>query len=187
MNLAQGTPQVDIFLDNYRVLKALSFAQATPYQQTMQKEYGLAVRETCVPSTPHALADVPTRFLSQYYYTVALMGSAKNLHVVQLNDDPALPGRGKARIRLLNAVPDAPPLSLGVGGMTLFSCIPYGVGSDYCTITQCPGPISIYTSNGAAVTTIEPPAPNVRVYTVVLYGSYCDAGRLYYMIMGERD
>jgi len=168
VHLAPGVPPVDVYLGDLLFRRALPYAQPTPYLTVMGRSYNMAVRPSGPASTPTPLTVSPVRIYPQFYYTYLIVDTPQGVQVITLYDDPGLPSSGKTRVRFVNVMRYAPPLSLSRGDNVLVRDLPFGQVSNYQTIPASGGEYTIM--GGARVLRIPSPPNRARVYTIVTYG-----------------
>ena len=124
-----GGPAVDVMVDGAPVAQGLAFGAATEYAALPAGDHQVQV----LPSgqtTP--LIDAAVTAEAGAASIVAVVGTpdAPQAQVLNVNLDATT--AGQARIRLLNAVPDAGELSVGIaGGDNLFENVAFQSASDY--------------------------------------------------------
>jgi len=124
-----GGPPVDVTVDGAPVATGLAFGAATEYAALPAGDHQVQV----LPSgETTALIDTTVTAEAGKAYIVAVLGTATapEAQVLDVNLDQTT--QGQARIRLLNAVPDAGELNVGIaGGDNLFENVAFKATSDY--------------------------------------------------------
>lgn len=124
-----GGPAVDVMVDGSPVAQGLAFGAATEYAALPAGDHQVQVLPAG-ETTP--LIDTTVTAEAAKAYIVAVLGTAQapEAQVLEVNLDATTVGQ--ARIRLLNAVPDAGELSVGIaGGDNLFENVGFKATSDY--------------------------------------------------------
>jgi Domain of unknown function (DUF4397) len=135
VHLAAGAPNADVYVDGTRMVAAVPFKTASKYHRTPASVHTLTVRPagSSANSAPAASARVSVQ--SGSAYTVVLLGAAQQLQVRVAKDDFSAPPAGKAKLRIVNAAPQSPPLDIGVvGGPTLFRNVTFGMISNFVAV-----------------------------------------------------
>lgn len=124
-----GGPAVDVMVDGAPVAEGLAFGAATEYAALPSGDHQVQVLPAG-ETTP--LVDTTVTAEGGKAYIVAVLGTADapEAQVLDVNLDATT--AGQARIRLLNAVPDAGELNVGIaGGDNLFENVAFKATSDY--------------------------------------------------------
>jgi len=135
VHLSAGAPRVDVYVDGTRMIAAVPFKTASKYHRMPASAHTLALRPagSAANSTPAASQRVSV--LPGVAYTVVLLGTPAQLQVRVAKDDFSAPPPGKARLRVVNAAPQSPPLDIGVaGGPVLFRNVTFGMVSDFVAV-----------------------------------------------------
>jgi hypothetical protein len=135
VHLAAGAPNADVYVDGTRMAAAVPFKTASKYHRMPASVHTLTVRPagSSANSAPAASARVSVQ--SGSAYTVVLLGAAQQLQVRVAKDDFSAPPAGKAKLRIINAAPQSPPLDIGVaGGPTLFRNVTFGMVSNFVPV-----------------------------------------------------
>jgi Domain of unknown function (DUF4397) len=135
VHLAAGVPNADVYVDGTRMVAAVPFKTASKYHRMPASVHTLTVRPagSTVNSAPAASARVSVQ--PGTAYTVVLLGAPQQLQARIAKDDFSAPPSGKAKLRIINAAPQSPPLDIGIaGGPTLFRNVTFGMISNFITI-----------------------------------------------------
>jgi hypothetical protein len=151
----------------------VSYKTVTPYGEVVAPSpaftYGFSVAEAgedCSAAVPLADVDMPNT------YTMVVLDTYANLDYLVLDDNVAAPLNGNAKLRFVNASPDAGALDVVAGAQTLFANVPFkGVGA---FIEVLPGAYTVdFMSSGKGEKAL-PPADIVlnsgSVYTLYAMG-----------------
>jgi hypothetical protein len=173
LNVAPGASPLDIYLNTYRIAAGVPYGQATGYRAIMQQDYSAGIRPAGSPLSDAPLVATPLRLRSQYYYTLAVLGVPGDLRLVPLADDPAIPPSGQVRVRVLNALYGAPPLTVAnAQGTPLFAATPYGMVTPYRLLPLTGyGPVTVTAGNAPPLLRVLAPTEQARVYTLVIAGN----------------
>jgi Domain of unknown function (DUF4397) len=135
VHLAAGAPKADVYVDGTRMMAAVPFKTASKYHRLPASTHTLTIRPagSTANSAPAASARVTVQ--PGAAYTVVLLGAPQQLQVKITKDDFSAPPSGKARLRIVNAAPQSPPLDIGIaGGPTLFRNVTFGTISNFVTV-----------------------------------------------------
>ena len=95
--------------DILRTPNGVNFGEATGYNKTFPGDQDVEIKSTSGEAT---LATSHTQFDAFNSYTFFLVGQNSSLGLVTVTDDLAAPTAGKAKIRYVNAAPNAPSATL---------------------------------------------------------------------------
>ena len=124
------------------------------------------------------------------HYTVVILPGAKDkpAAIRVLSDDLVPPSEGKAKVRVVNASPDAGKVAVFVGGRTsaLVKGVAVETASDYSEIDPVQGTLEVRQDNAVVAsvpnTSIEPGT----LYTVFLMGRMADHRGLEALVTADR-
>lgn len=189
VNLMPGSPPVDVFLDSTREVQCLPYGSATDYEAIMQKSYELTLRFAGMPRGFLPAGEFDVQFLSQFYYTVGILGTPECPRLVVLDDDPTLPKCGSARVRYLNAALGVPATGLALAsGAPVFPVMPYGTATGYANLPNGYGPFTVIsTANEYTMKSVPAVPTSPRVYTLVVFGDTPRGFPMTTMMLIERE
>jgi len=127
VHLSAGVPAVDLYVDGAKTVSAVPFKTASKYRSLPAGTHTLAVRPVGASrdSTPVTSLRTPVRAGAPY--TTALLGSAEASRAVVAKDDFSAPPAGRAKLRIIDAAPQSPPLDIAVAdGPVLFRDVKFG-------------------------------------------------------------
>jgi Domain of unknown function (DUF4397) len=134
VHLSAGAPRVDLDVDGTRMLSAVPFRTASRYARMPAGTHTLVVRSGGSASST-AAASARMSAQAGAAYTAFLLGSPTQPQVRVAKDDFSAPPPGKAKLRIVNAAPQSPPLDIGIaGGSVLFRNVGFGRVSGFVTI-----------------------------------------------------
>ena len=135
VHLAPGAPTADVYVDGARVMAAVPFKTASKYHRTAASVHTLTIRPAGSSAASAPAASARVSVAPGAAYTVVLLGAPQQLQVKVAKDDFSAPPSGKAKLRIVNAAPQSPPLDIGVaGGPTPFRNVTYGTISNFETV-----------------------------------------------------
>jgi hypothetical protein len=135
VHLAPGVPTADVYVDGTRMMAAVPFKTASKYHRTGASVHTLTIRPAGSTTASAPAASARVSVLPGAAYTVVLLGTPRQLQVKVAKDDFSAPPSGKAKLRIVNAAPQSPPLDIGVaGGPTVFRNVTYGMISNFETV-----------------------------------------------------
>ncbi|HVD14415.1 MAG TPA: DUF4397 domain-containing protein [Actinomycetota bacterium] len=135
VHLAPGAPKADVYIDGTRLVAAVPYKTASKYHRMPASVHTLTIRPAGSTANSAPAASARVSVLPGAAYTVVLLGAPQRLQVKMAKDDFSAPPSGKAKLRIVNAAPQSPPLDIGIaGGPTLFSNVTFGMISNFATI-----------------------------------------------------
>jgi len=172
VHAAEQVPAVDVFLDGKAVLENVGFVSVSNYLEVPAGAHKVALAPTG-QGEAEALITKDVTVEAGKAYTVAGLGR-DDARLEVYNDDLSVPEAGKARVRTIHTLPDAPSVDVEViGGPTIFENITFPNASDYAEIDV--GTYSLQlVANGA--NTVFKQWPNrdyeaSTIYDVIVFGS----------------
>ncbi len=166
-------PELGICQNGVALFDTVQFKEVTPYSPVTAPypdfTYGfssITAGGDCGAGVPLADVDLPNTF------TVVTLNTYYNLESLVLDDNVAAPVNGKAKLRFVNASPDAGALDVVAGAQTLFANVPFkGVGA---FIEVLPGAYTVDFISAGKDEKALPPADIVlnsgSVYTLYAMG-----------------
>jgi hypothetical protein len=128
-------PNVDVYVDDSKVLSDVPFRAVSDYLALPVGEYTVTVTATGKPDT---VVFEETLTVEKAAYSIAAIGelSEKTQKPLVLADDATKPADDTAKVRLVHASPDAPAVDVTVKGadLTLFDGVGFGEHSDYVEV-----------------------------------------------------
>ncbi|MXV16090.1 DUF4397 domain-containing protein [Hufsiella ginkgonis] len=174
-NASPGPLAVNFYLDNLLVNgPALAFTQQSDYilAYTGQRKFDITVG-----GTNQVLATQTLSFTNNHYYTAFIAGSNSAPVVVVTDDDLAAPASGKAKIRLVQMIPDATSVDLNVsGGATLFADQAFKSASAFAAIDPGTYNFTVQASDAASAALNNITIQAGKSYTVVARGMIAGNG-----------
>jgi Domain of unknown function (DUF4397) len=150
VHLAPGTPTVDVYVDGTKLVGAVPFKTASKYHRMPASTHALVIRPTGSASTSAASERISV--LPGTAYTVALLGTPAQLQARVAKDDFSAPPPGSARLRIIDAAPQSPPLDIGIaGGPTLFRNVTFGMISEFVTVKAGMFSLEVREAGGSTV------------------------------------
>jgi len=167
-------PKVDILNGDKKVFEELAYKDVTPYAPVPAGEVTFAVVET-TKTTPRLL-EVKVKLEAGKRYTIAAMGTAKQLQGQVLNDDFNI-DPNQATVRVVHASADTPAVDVAVkGGTVLFKGLSFGKASAFTGVKEGTYDLEV---RPAGKTEVALPLSGLafasgKVYTVFAVGSSAD-------------
>jgi hypothetical protein len=170
-NLSQGTPE-DVYLysfgdpQNPTVLMNEGYGSVSSYMQLSAGEYTVAVRPVGVAAS--SPASITTSFMvgAGTNYTVASLGSAAGRRLQVLQDQIAAPN-GEALVRVIQASPKQPQVSVSIGADTLARQLALGSVTTYQTVQPGTLTVAFSTPDGHAAMPVTLAAGSVHTIVVL--------------------
>jgi hypothetical protein len=135
VHLSADAPKVDLYVDGTMTLAGVSFKTASRYRSLPAGAHTLAVRPAGSSPTSTPAASVRASVRAGAPYTAVLLGPMAGLKTVVVRDDFAAPPAGRAKLRVIDAAPQSPPLDIAVaGGPVLFRDVRFGEVTPFVTV-----------------------------------------------------
>lgn len=172
VHAAEPVPAVDVFLDGTAVLKNAGFLSVSDYLDVPAGQHKVSL----VPAGQNedaALLTVDVTVEGGQAYTVAGVGR-DDVQIKLYNDDVSAPPAGKARIRAIHTLADAPSVDVeDPSGQRIFENIAFPNASNYAEIDA--GTYSLrLVANGANTVFKQWPNREYKagaIYDVIVFGS----------------
>ena len=134
-HFSSDAPPVDVYVDGKPKLRNVPFQAMSDYLTLAAGAHTFDVRAAGAASTAAPAVTVTQDFAAGKTYTVAAIGPLATIQGKAFEDNLAVPGAGKARIRVIHSTPSAPSVDVAVkGGAILFPKLAYGTASDYAEV-----------------------------------------------------
>jgi len=172
VHAAEQVPAVDVFVDGTAVLKNVGFVSVSDYLDVPAGDHKVAL----VPSgqgQDAALLTTDVTVEGGKAYTVLGVGR-DDVQIKLYNDDISTPAAGKARVRTIHTLADAPSVDVEViGGPRIFENIAFPNASNYAEIDAGAYNLQLV-ANGANTVFKQWPNREYKagvVYDVIVFGS----------------
>lgn len=127
VHLSAGVPAVDLYVDGAKTVSAVPFKTASKYRSLPAGTHTLAVRPVGASRDSTPVTSLRTSVRAGAPYTTALLGSVEASRAVVAKDDFSAPPAGRAKLRIIDAAPQSPPLDIAVAdGPVLFRDVKFG-------------------------------------------------------------
>jgi hypothetical protein len=135
VHLSADAPKVDLYVDGTRTVAAVPFKTASRYRSLPAGAHTLTVRPAGSAPTSTPAASVRASVRAGAPYTAVLLGPMAQLKAMVVKDDFAAPPAGRAKLRVIDAAPQSPPLDIAVaGGPVLFRDVRFGEVTRFVTV-----------------------------------------------------
>jgi hypothetical protein len=179
VHLSADAPEVDLYVDGTRTLSAVSFKSASRYRSLPAGAHTLAVRPagSAPGSTP--AASVRASLRAGAPYSAVLLGTMAQLKAVVVKDDFAAPPAGRAKLRVIDAAPQSPPLDIAVAdGPVLFRDVRFGEVTPFVTVAAGSMSMEVRASGTTRVLFTQGAARIPAGMIVTLAGTISAAGQI---------
>lgn len=174
VNAVEGGDAVSVALRGQSLFPAVAAGAVTAYQQVA---LNLADFTVHVQGWPDGmmLAEKDRLLLDGNRYTVMLVADDATKRSLRVVSDNVIPDSGKARVRVLNAAPNSPPLDVTVAGSkgALFTGVAFKKGGGYSDVQ--PGAVTLeFRGTGKTNVLLTVPGLNLRrgtATTIVVSGT----------------
>ena len=134
-HFSSDAPPVDVYVDGKPKLRNVPFQAMSDYLTLAAGAHTFDVRAAGAAATAAPAVTVTQDFAAGKTYTVAAIGPLASIQGKAFEDNPGVPGAGKARIRVIHSTPSAPSVDVAVkGGAILFPKLAFGTASDYAEV-----------------------------------------------------
>jgi Domain of unknown function (DUF4397) len=135
VHLSADAPKVDLYVDGTKTLEAVPFKTASKYRAMPAGTHTLAVRPAGSAATSTPTASVRASVRAGAPYSAVLLGPMAQLQAVVVGDDFTAPPAGRAKLRVIDAAPQSPPLDIAVAdGPVLFRDVRFGEVTPFETV-----------------------------------------------------
>jgi hypothetical protein len=184
-----GGAVADVFAGDEVAFNQLGYRSLTPYRELPAERITFRVRPAG-KDRQDPLAEEGESLAKGKHYTVVILPGLKDKPAALkvLSDDIVPPSEGKAKIRVVNASPDAGDVAVFVGGRSapLVKGVSVETASDYAETEPLQGTLEVHHDKKMLVdapnTTLEPGA----LYTVFLMGRLADKRGLETLVTADR-
>jgi len=179
IHLTAGTPKVDLYVDGARTVAAVPFKTASRYHSLPAGAHTLAIRPAGSSAGSTPLASARATITAGAPYSAVLLGAAAQLKAVVVKDDFAAPPAGRAKLRIIDAAPQSPPLDIAVAdGPVLFRDVRFGEVSPFITVAAGRMAVEVRAAGTSRVLFTQGAAPIPAGMIVTLAGTISAAGRI---------
>lgn len=179
IHLSAGVPKVDLYVDGTRTVAGVPFRTASRYHSLPAGAHTLAIRPagSAAGSTP--LASARASITAGAPYSAVLMGASAQLKAVVAKDDFTAPPAGRAKLRIVDAAPQSPPLDIAVAdGPVLFRDVRFGEVSPFITVAAGRMAMEVRAAGTSRVLFTQGAAPIPAGMIVTLAGTISAAGQI---------
>jgi Domain of unknown function (DUF4397) len=179
VHLSADTPKVDLYVDGTRTLAGVPFKTASRYRSLPAGAHTLAVRPAGSAPTSTPLASVRVSVRAGTPYSAVLLGPTAQLKAVVVKDDFSAPPAGRAKLRVIDAAPQSPPLDIAVaGGRVLFRDLRFGEVTPFITVAAGSFGMEVRAAGTSRVLFTQGEARMPAGMIVTLAGTITAAGRI---------
>lgn len=177
-HLSPDAPNVDVYVDNARVLEDVPFTAVSGYLRVPAKTQMIEVY--VAGTTINPVINTTLTWLPNQAYTVAATGlvGSNDLAPIVLVDDRSGDPNGNAHVRFVHTSPDAPAVNIRIagGGPVLFENVSFREFADYIGVAAATYNLEVVlTSNGQVVLEIPgielSSSTNYTVFAIGLAGN----------------
>jgi Domain of unknown function (DUF4397) len=179
IHLSAGVPKVDLYVDGTRTVAGVPFRTASRYHSLPAGAHTLAIRPagSAAGSTP--LASARASITAGAPYSAVLMGASAQLKAVVAKDDFTAPPAGRAKLRIVDAAPQSPPLDIAVAdGPVLFRDVRFGEVSPFIAVAAGRMAMEVRAAGTSRVLFTQGAAPIPAGMIVTLAGTISAAGQI---------
>ena len=135
VHLTAGVPAADLYVDGTRTVAAVPFKTASRYRSLPAGAHTHSIRPAGASASSEPVASVRASIRAGAPYTAALLGGATASRAVVVKDDFAAPPAGRAKLRIIDAAPQSPPLDVAIAdGPVLFRDVRFGEVTPFVTV-----------------------------------------------------
>jgi hypothetical protein len=168
VHASPDAPNVDILVDDAVVASDVAFKGVLPYTAVNAGDRNIKVNAT---GTATSVIDATVPLSGGTDYTVLAVGFLADIEPLLLVDDLTDPTPGNAKVRVVHASPDAPPVDVLVDDVVVLTNVAFTDSSDYLEVPAGTANIKVNAA-GAATTVIDADVPLVdgSIYTIIAVG-----------------
>ncbi len=174
LHASPGAPPVDVWVDGAPLIAGLAYAGLSTYIQLAPDRHDVRVFRAGTSDWPGQLAEIRLEKLEPgRSYALALVGEPKDVQGLLLLDSVPAPPPGRANIRVLHAVPDAPALDVAIrGAPPLFQLVPFAQVTPFKEVAADPVDLELRRSGHPEVVAVleDYPLTGGRDHTLALIG-----------------
>ncbi|EWC60995.1 hypothetical protein UO65_3728 [Actinokineospora spheciospongiae] len=176
-HLSPDTPNVDVTVTSFGRpdwsvrLGGVGYGDVSGYQRIEPGTYTIAMRPAGADPASAPVISATLDAGEGNAYTVAGLGKFDGLALRVLNDDISLPPNGQARMRVVNAAPNAGNLTIDRAGQPVTGQAVFGAATDYALVPS-----------GASAFQVAPIGAGPTELSVTL-----DPGGVYTVLVLERE
>jgi hypothetical protein len=179
VHLSAGAPKVDLYVDGTRTVAAVPFKTASRYHSLPAGAHTLAIRPAGSSSGSTPLASARASITAGAPYSAVLLGASAQLKAVVAKDDFAAPPAGRAKLRVIDAAPQSPPLDIAVtDGPVLFRDLRFGEVTPFITVAAGRMAMEVRNAGTSRVLFTQGAAPIPAGMILTLAGTVSADGRI---------
>jgi Domain of unknown function (DUF4397) len=179
VHLSPGVPKVDLYVDGTRTVAGVPFKTASRYHALPAGAHTLALRPAGSSAGATPLASARASITAGAPYSAVLLGASAQLKAVVVKDDFTAPPAGRAKLRIIDAAPQSPPLDIAVAdGPVLFRDVRFGEVSPFITVAAGRMAVEVRAAGTSRVLFTQGAAPIPAGMIVTLAGTISAAGRI---------
>jgi hypothetical protein len=179
IHLSAGVPKVDLYVDGTRTVAAVPFRTASRYHSLPAGAHTLALRPAGSSAGSAPLASARASITAGAPYSAVLLGASAQLKTVVAKDDFTAPPAGRAKLRIIDAAPQSPPLDIAVAdGPMLFRDVRFGEVSPFITVAAGRMAVEVRAAGTSRVLFTQGAAPIPAGMIVTLAGTISAAGQI---------
>lgn len=177
INASPDAPAAQLYVEDIlRTPSSVTFGQASGYYKTFLGDQDVIIKSATGEAT---LSSSHVQFDAFNSYTFFLVGQNSGLGMITVTDDLTAPAAGKAKVRFVNASPNASSVSLNIGGNVIATNQNFRAVGAQVEITA--GTYAVVLSNVAGGTTTTNTTAGVsfqsgKIYTVYAKGLVGNTG-----------
>lgn len=167
INASPDGPSAQLYVDDVlRTPSGVTYGQASGYYKTFVGDQDVLIKSTSGEAT---LATSRVQLDAIGNYSIFLVGQNSSLGILAVTDDLVAPASGKAKIRYVNASPNASAASLNAGSTILVTPLNFRGISASTEVTAGSYVLSIVTGTSRSAT-INANLESGKIYTVYAKG-----------------
>lgn len=128
LHASPDAPNVDVYVDNSKVLSNAPYPVISGYLQVAPGVHNIKVNAAGTTTT---VINVSPNLSSNIAYTAIAANFVANIQLLTAVDETSSPPSGQGRVRVIHAAPDAGPVDIFVNGQMVLSNVPFRAISSY--------------------------------------------------------
>lgn len=165
VHASPDAPNVDVLVDDVVVLTDVPFKVASTYLEVAGGDRNFKINATGTQAT---VIDATPALERGGDYTLLAVNFLASIEPLLALDDNSPPASGNAKLRVIHASPDAPPVDILVDDVVVLTNVPFKAISDYLEVSA--GSHNIKVNAAGTSTSVIDVTPNLldgKVYTVI--------------------
>jgi hypothetical protein len=171
-HFSPDAPNVDVYVNSDKVLSNVPFGAVSGYLTVPAGRYTFAIRPAGAAADSPPVFAASQRLMRGRAYTVAAVGTLATIKPKVYRDTVCAPDAGNAKVRILHAAPDVPPVDIAVkDGSVVIKNLKFSAASRYIEGPAGSGTIEVRAAGtNQVLLTFDATVAAGNIYTVAAIG-----------------